>query len=158
MDPADLSRRARARTLLLDTNLLLVVVPGGFDRRLVGRGRLDQFTLEHVDYLRDLFASARGRLATPHVLTEVSNLAMSETPKAAHPYLLREFAAVLGTMAERFTTAAALSGSPVYAGLGLTDAAIADATDVLVVSIDRRLCGALLDLGTETVNFNHVRF
>ena len=65
-----------ARALLVDTNLLLVLLVGSVDRAHVARfTRTRQYDEQDFDYLLALIAGYQERVVTPHILTELSNLA-----------------------------------------------------------------------------------
>ena len=66
----------RSRTLLLDTNLLLLLFIGGKDTLLIPKSKnLSEYTEDDYDLLAEIVNSSFDRLVTtPHIMTEVSNL------------------------------------------------------------------------------------
>lgn len=68
----------RGKSVLLDSNLLLVLLTGTVEPHLLGRfKRVSGYTLDDFDLLVHLVNSFSSLLNTPHILTEVSNLANS---------------------------------------------------------------------------------
>jgi len=68
--------RHRGKSILLDSNLLLVFLVGAFDSRLFGRfARVSDYTLEDYHLIVRLLSSFRVLVITAPTLTEVSNLA-----------------------------------------------------------------------------------
>src|SRR6266481_2713988 len=77
-DLDELIRRHASNGVLIDANLLLLHVVGAHDRRLVSTfKRLSAFAPEDLDTLVAVTRHFRSILVTPHILTEVSNLAGS---------------------------------------------------------------------------------
>lgn len=66
-----------ARGLLLDTNLLLLYGIGTFSREHVKKlKRTRQYDLEDYDWLRRFTQPFHRIITTPHILAELSNLAI----------------------------------------------------------------------------------
>jgi len=55
----------QGRELLVDTNLLLLGVVGNFDYRLIGRKRLEAFTVQDLNLLNLLVSRAKRLITTP---------------------------------------------------------------------------------------------
>lgn len=148
------------RPILLDTNLLVLAVVGRFDRRLIGRKRLDVYTPEDFALLEQTIEPYSRNLTTPHVLVEVSNLAGQCVPKSRHREF-REFleSFVIPALDEHWTPASQLCTTDVFLRLGLADAAICQLADeqTFVLSIDAELCSVLWGRGVNVVSFNHLR-
>lgn len=61
--------------VVIDANLLVLLVVGAVDRRLVGKHRrVRSFEPEDYDLLLDLLQAPQPAVVTPNTLTEVSNL------------------------------------------------------------------------------------
>jgi hypothetical protein len=102
-------------------------------------------------------------LTTPHILTEVSNLANS-LPTHKKVGWFSFYAALLETqqrkpgIRERWMPAADLAQMPEFAAFGITDAALARlSSEALVVTEDYRLSGALRSQGISVLNFRDLR-
>jgi rRNA-processing protein FCF1 len=149
----------RGRDLLIDTNLLLLAVVGNFDHRLVGRERLDAFTIQDLQQLNSIIEQAKQLITTPGILTETSNLAAQMINKTRIPELFYRLRVYIQALNERYETSALISGQPIFLRFGLTDAAIIHIAKngLLVLTGDRALAGYLAKNGIDVVNFNHLR-
>lgn len=110
------------------------------------------------DLLTGILGRARRVVVTPHVLTEVSNLAgqlTGDLGRAAFEALARftpEFVEVSEASAE-------IVQEPLFARLGLTDAAVVRAARgvLTVLTDDQALYTALAYAGVRVYNFAHLR-
>ena len=145
--------------VLLDANLLLLVVVGGFDPALIGRKRLAEYTAADLRRLTGLIAPFARTLTTPHLLAEVSNLADQCVPRDRWPTFRGYLADVYGRLDERWVPAVELGRTPAFARLGLADAAIAHLADgrTLVLSVDAQLCNLLVAVGVTAQNYLRLR-
>ena len=143
--------------LLIDTNLLLLIIAYNFDSSLIGRRRLDNFTLEQGEFLKEFIADFPRILTTPHILAEVSNLADSCVPKGRHRAFRIFFSKAINRLEEQWTGAAALSQLEAFRRLGLTDAAIVQLANkrTKVITIDLELYQMLVAAEVPAENFNH---
>jgi predicted nucleic acid-binding protein len=148
------------RAILLDANLLLLVAIGKFDKSLIGRKRLDGYTHRDFDLLRALVDPFTRNLTTPHLLTEISNLADHSLAKNQH-HRFRKFLAeeIFSNLDEHWISAKELSQTNEFHQLGLADAAICRLADerIRVLSVDAALCNVLWGRGVDVRNFNHLR-
>lgn len=115
----------RASTLVIDTNLLLVLLVGAQDRNQVPRfKRTSKYTVEDYDHLANYVAGFRRVVVTPNVLTEVSNLAgqLSEPLRSRVLAQLGVFAATQA--AERYIPSSEAVKERDFRRLGLADATI----------------------------------
>lgn len=151
--------RYRRRGVLVDANLLLLKFVGDcFPAVIESFKRTRQFTVADYRTLRDLLRPFARVVTTPHILTEVSNLAghIDERRRAA---LFDVFAAGLGTLSEESVAGVEVSAKPEFRWLGLTDAVIATIARVnlLVVTVDLQLFSHLEKRRIPALNFNHLR-
>jgi hypothetical protein len=81
---SELVTRHRGGGVLVDTNLLLLLFVGGYDRGLVERfpRTADRFVSVDYDTLAGLLSGFRQIVTTPHILTETSNLIGQLTGRA----------------------------------------------------------------------------
>jgi len=115
---------SRRKFLLLDSNLLLLLLLGSLDIRLIASfKRLSSFTLSDFRLLRDL--SQSFKIATSaHVLTEVSNLAKDLPPRQKQlvfPYI----ASRIQYLREDIVGAQELVTRQEFVPFGLTNTALA---------------------------------
>ena len=76
LDAVGLIEKHRTNGLLIDTNLLVLFLVGKTNKsRILSFQRTQAYTLEDLELLERLVEQFRTLITTPHVLTEVSNLA-----------------------------------------------------------------------------------
>lgn len=151
----------KCKTLLLDTNLLLLYLVGGKNPKLLeGARRLNSYTEEDFDLLVE-FIDVNGftqLVSTPHILTEASNLIGIERDslKTLGREAIKEYVQHCNEITHNACT---LVDEPQFSRLGLTDIAIrlASGLPVFVLTADLPLYLHLAEEGVEVVNFNHIR-
>lgn len=151
--------RYRSAGVLVDTNLLLLYFVGAFDRHQISRfKRTAQFNGEDFDLLVDFLGRFSRVATTPHILTEVSNLA-GQLHDAAKHGVLERLKAGLALLDEQFAPAGEISSHTSFARFGITDSAILHHARgrYLVLTDDFRLSQYLLHEGLDVINFNHLR-
>jgi rRNA-processing protein FCF1 len=146
-------------TLLIDTNLLLVLLVGDQDRLQVPRfKRTSRFTPEDYDLLAEFVAAFREVVITPNVLTEVSNLAgqLREPLRTQVFDRLGDFASQAG---ERYVPSREVVEEHDFARFGLTDLSVVLAARerFAVLTDDLGLYLRLMEDDVHVVNFNHLR-
>ena len=144
--------------VVLDSNLLLLHWCAGFDPFLVKSfKRLNEFELEDIYILEDLLLAQGELRTTPHVLTEVSNLA-NALPSWRKADWATHVLDKVKLIPEFHELAAMILSDIHWAEFGLTDAALSRlASDHLIVTIDWRLASSLQMRGLAALNFKHLR-
>jgi hypothetical protein len=159
LDARALIQKHRARGVLVDTNLLVLLLVGTVNRqRILDFKRTQDFTIEDFDLLAHLVNWFGKLVSTPHVLSQVSDLAVLRGKELnAIRRLLRSI--VQGKIEEIYDPGVRLVGHDVFERLGLTDAAVSAVCSrgTLVLTADVELQLALQGLGGDALNFNHVR-
>jgi len=156
--------RNAGKDVLLDSNLLLLFVSGSVDFAVLSRfKRVSRYSPDDYELLARLLSSFRRLITTPHILTEVSNLANS-LPGNMKARWFEKFASlvtVTGEMPhidEEWIPADRLARLPEFIVFGITDAALSlVALKVLVVTEDYRLSGVLRSRDLPVLNFNDLR-
>lgn len=157
-DARDLLRKYARRGLLVDTNLLLLLFLGTYDRRQIDtNSRLQAYTQKDFELLVDVLSNFQPLVTTSNILTEVSNLSNAIPEKSCEAYF-SAFASRLRLLEEQHVASSTALQSR-WARFGLTDAGIATIAKnrYLVITDDFRLSGALQNDGIDTLNFNHLR-
>ncbi|WP_313057767.1 hypothetical protein [Stutzerimonas nitrititolerans] len=148
------------KTVLIDTNLLLVLVVGWFDPKLLtAHKNTCMYRIEDFELLCLYIEGYDKIVVTPNTLTEVSNL----ISQIGRPYKtsLRAF---LGEFCEKtlecYVPSSSVGKLPQMVSLGLTDAAIlgVDIPIDLFLTADLDLYLAGLERGLPIENFTHIRF
>lgn len=152
-------RRSKKR-LLIDTNILLLYVVGSLGlERIARHKRTAKFTIQDYQLLQKVLREFGGIVATPNVLTEVSDL-LSQTDKETKAKLLALFAVrVVPDLEEQYVRSREAAEMIEFLRLGLTDATILSLPkkDLTVLTDDLHLYLALQRRGIDAVNFNHLR-
>jgi rRNA-processing protein FCF1 len=158
LDTLGLIEKHRANGLLIDTNLLILYLVGRTNkRRILTFKRTQTYAIEDFDLLERFISNFNKLITTPHVLTEVSNLA------SLHGKELRAlrgaFRSLVEQMKEFFDESQSVVADASFDRLGLTDAAIAmiGRHNLLVLTDDLDLHTLLLRRGVDALNFNHIR-
>lgn len=154
--------RYRNRGVLVDTNLLMLLLVGAYDRDQVERTRRirDKFRAEDFDILAAVLGQFETRVTTPHILTETSNLLAQQLSGYVKKEVFAIFARLVSTdWHERREASSTLVNVTAFSWLGLTDIAIADAArdSYLVLTEDALLANHLGRLQVDVLNFTHLR-
>ncbi len=155
MNPAELLlTRYRGKRVLLDANLLLLYLIGSFQRERVELfKRTEGFSLAEFDLLVVLLREFSTLVTTPHILTEVSNLANSLPGNIKQPWY-SFFASQVAQYLEVYTPASELCSESCFNPFGIADASVQSiAADTLVLTDDFRLSGYFSNVGISTINF-----
>lgn len=157
-DPAKQLQMYRTRGVVVDSNLLLLLFIGSYERsKIRTSSRLAQFSEDDYEILLRVLEPFRLIVTTPNILTEVSNLS-GGIPEGEKEAYFTAFAARLSLLDEQHVgSAAALTNR--WAKFGLTDAVIATIAKnkYLVLTDDFRLSQSLNADGIHALNFNHLR-
>jgi hypothetical protein len=142
---------------LLDANLLLLFWCAGFDRRLVGSfKRLNCFCEQDVELLQAVLTLFPTLRTTPHVLTEVSNLANS-LPQWRKEAWVEYFARSVEALPEQWIQAREIATDPIFR-LGITDACLCRlASSHVILTIDFPLSNYLESRNLNVINFDRLR-
>lgn len=144
--------------VVLDSNLLLLHWCSTFDPMLLRNyKRLSQFEPNDILTLNDALGLMGQLATTPHVLTEVSNLANS-LPSWQKRAWGAHFANAIKVISENYQPASELLKDEVVNEFGITDAALANlAADHVILTTDGRLVAFLQARKLAAVDFNHLR-
>ena len=141
----------------IDANLLVLLVVGSVDRRLIATHRRTQiFTPEDYDRLFRIIETLDRVFVTPNTLTETSNL-------LADPQDTRflDRVRILIEKSEEIVVASATAArNRAFTRLGLTDAALLEVVSAErpLITVDLELYSAALAKGEEAaVNFTHLQ-
>ena len=159
IDPSTIVRY-KTRGILVDSSLLTVYLVGTFDRRSLVNCRAikSSFTEPEFRLLSGIIRQFDIIVTTPHVLTEVSNLA-GKLPSALHARFRTFFAGMIKQLAEQNISAIAIASAPGFVRFGIADTAIRLIAPgrYLVLTEEVALYADLSAKGVDVVNFSHVR-
>jgi len=159
LDARALIEKHRAKGVLVDTNLLVLFLVGTVNRqRITNFKRTGDFSIEDYELLARLIAWFGKLIATPHVLTQVSDLTdLAGNELVASRKLFKKL--VIEQIEETYDGSRLLVADSCFDHFGLTDAAIATVCSrgVLVLTTDLRLHLMLQERNIDALNFNHIR-
>lgn len=146
------------RPLILDSNLLLLLWCARFDPKLLRTfKRLQAFEPPDMWLLEELVPLFRSIHTTPHILTEVSNLANSLPEWRKQEWALF-FSENVRTLKEEWIEAGVVGADRDAMPFGLTDAVLVNLSgSYVILTADRRLAGQIAKRRLAVINFNHVR-
>lgn len=156
--------RHRGKNILLDTNLLLVFLTGEIGVQFFERfDRVSKYTIQDYELIVQILSSFRVLVTTPHILTEVSNLANKLSGSYRRDWYANLAAFVMSDeqeigVRETWVPAKRLAALPEFLDFGITDSAVGElVSNALVVTDDFRLSGALRNKGIDVLNFKELR-
>lgn len=159
LDALALIEKHRAKGVLVDTNLLVLLLVGTVNKqRIPNFKRTEDFTIEDYELLVRLIQWFGKLIATPHVLSQVSDLTdLSGKERTAVRELFKSL--VVQDIEESYDESRVLVGDPAFIRFGLADAAIAAVCSrgILVLTSDVQLQLALQVRNIDALNFNHIR-
>ena len=159
-DPLEeMLNRHLGKSVLIDTNILLLLFVGGFDRTLITSfKRTAVYTADDFDLLLNLLTLIPRVVTTPHVLAEVNSLS-GQLGEPKRTEYFQFFAEQLELLDERYVRSDAAAKSEWFAKIGLTDSGIlaASADGLLVLTDDFRFGHFLALSDVDTINFNYLR-
>lgn len=147
------------RSVLIDTNILLLLIVGMYDKQLIEQHkRTNTFVIEDYDLLTEYIGQYQTWWVTSHSLAEVSNL-LRQTHKQQIKGLMLCFSDLCTVLKESHIGKNALFRDNLYIRLGITDTGIVlkAKTVSCVLTVDFGLYNELLQKGYYSVNFNHLR-
>lgn len=152
-----LLKRFRGKPAILDTNLLLLHWCTDFDPELIHSfKRLTGFFEEDISLLNETLKTFSVLQTTPHVLTEVSNLANS-LPQWRKGAWAEHFKSKIAVLSENWIEAKEIALEPAF-WLGLTDAGLCKLAETnVILTIDFPLSNYLESKKLNVINFNHLR-
>ncbi len=153
-----LIEKHRRHGLLIDSNLFVLWVVGTTNPSRIARfSRTQKYSVEDFRLLEALIDQFQQIVTSPHVLTEVSNLATIEQPELRR--LRSNFFEIVQRTQEVYEESRSVFADDAFPKLGLTDAAIRRiaARPVLVLTDDLPLYHYLSTAGLDAINFNHIR-
>jgi hypothetical protein len=146
------------KSVTLDSNLLLLDWCCSFDPALLNSfNRLNNFAPRDAMLLSEVLKLFPGQWTTPHILTEVSNLANS-LPGWIKDNWFEFFSKQIRLLPESYGPSSKLASDPIAIRFGLTDAALARlASTHFVLTADWPLSGLLESRHLPVLNFNYIR-
>lgn len=145
------------KQVIVDSGLLLLLAVGLTDSKLIAKHkRTRSFEIEDFELLVSVLGRFDKVVVTPHIVTEVSNLA-SQTDQTTAMRIRATLAALLEVQEERYGASQLTVQHKHFLRLGITDCAILDLTssEMPLITVDLELYLAAAKEGA--VNFHYLR-
>lgn len=158
LDARALVKKHQGKGALVDSNLFVLLLVGAVNKHRIPKfKRTQSFTVEDFDLLTRLIDWFGKLIATPHVLSQASDLTDLRDKELLE--VRKKFRLIVEQIEESYDPSRLLVVDPVFERLGLADAGIAKVCSrgVLVVTSDLDLQLAVERRGADALNFNHVR-
>jgi len=153
-------RQMASRGLLVDTNLFLLYGVGLFDKNLITQfKRTNKYTIEDFELVSGIASQSARLITTPHILTEVSNLALGR-PRDRRQGFLETFVSLIQRTHELHVEKDVIVTTSAFRSYGITDAGVVELAQrerYLVFTDDFPLAGYLQNRKLPVLNFNHLR-
>lgn len=144
------------KAVAIDTNLLILLIVGTTSRYYIARHkRCAMFELEDFDFLIRLLITA-DVISTPNTLTEASNL-LRQIDEPARSEIGLVFQAYIRGARECYVESSNAIKRKEFIRLGLTDAALLQLEDVVILTADLDLYLAACRDKRPAVNFFHLK-
>ena len=147
-------------SVLIDTNLLLLLIVGLYDRNLISvhKRTNNTFVPEDFDLLVESINGYNILWVTSHCLAEVSNLIRQTNEKQAKE-LMAFFSAFIAKAKETHISKEIIFKNGISTRLGVADTGIIIKSKrvTCVFTVDFDLYNEILNRGYKAVNFNHLR-
>jgi hypothetical protein len=147
------------KQIIIDTNLLVLLIVGLTDCRLIGKHkRTRSFEVADYDLLVNALSMYDEIVVTPHILTETSNL-IAQTAESVASSLRITLSELLKTQREEFEPSFDVIKHNSFLRLGLTDSAIMRLVEknIPLITVDLDLYLAAEKHHPNVVNFTHLR-
>ncbi len=144
--------------ILVDSNILLLLFIGTYDRALISKFKRTQtFDEQDFETLVDLLVNFGAIHTTAHVLAEVSNLSWSLPARLIEDYA-QHFIQTIHRLSEHHMLGVEIVEHEIFPKLGLSDAYLAAlASRYLLLTDDWALSNFVAIAGGDVINFNHLR-
>lgn len=155
----DLLQRHANSGVLIDTNILILLVLGSYDKKQIEVfKRTRVFVVEDYDTLVSFVGHFAQIITTPNIITEASNI-LGQLPENIKFGAFNKLKDLIYILKEEYVTSKNASSSPEFIRFGVTDATILAVSQVpyLVLTDDFRLSQYLQSKGVDVINFNHIR-
>lgn len=149
--------------VLLDTNLLVLLIVGLVDPKMIDtHKRLSAYTKEDFTLLVGILDTCKNIIASPHILAETSNLASNGSYGEIEEKIFLALKGIL--LQEKFieihTGASEISSKDGFLTFGLSDIGLLETLNkkYVLLTDDFRLSGYAEKMSFEVLNFNHIRY
>ncbi len=144
---------------IVDANLFVLMIVGELRPDIIGnQRRVKEYTINDFYLLRDILSGFKKLVATPNVLTEVSNLIGEGNSEIIENVNLL-FKRYVIEISEFFKASADAANDEYFQALGLADTTLKLLAQerYLLITVDHKLANIVDSCGYDVINFNHFR-
>jgi hypothetical protein len=154
----DMIAKHRKNGVLIDTNLLLLLVVGIYDRRRIESfKRTSKYSVKDFQRVGGIANEFETLWTTPNIMTEVDNLGR-QLESREWPNFSRALESLVLKMREEYKPTSELVTQAQYTRLGVADCAVLRlTTPFLLISDDLGLYMEAQRIGMDAVNYTHIR-
>ena len=158
MFPDALFEKYKSKGVLIDSNLLLLLAVGFYRRQRVETfKRTRRYSVDDFNLMWRVLGYFERCITTPNILTEVNNLMRNLDDRELNP-AAAAFSKLIAELFEVYVPSSEAVSHAAFPQFGLTDCITVAATqDVLVITDDLPLFGALSGFGRDALNISHIR-
>lgn len=156
---AQLIRKYKRNGLIIDTNLLILIIVGSFDPKIIPRfKRTSKYLEDDFSLMINFIKFFDNIITTPNILTETCNLSLNLNFETENG-LYRTFAKIIYSLRENYVTSIDLPKENAFFQFGISDSAIIELCKQgrLLLTDDFPLYGYVTAQGMDAINFNHIR-
>ena len=153
------------KSIILDTNLLILLVVGTTDLNLIAKHKnCNSYTIDDFEALRLYLEKTKAIriIVTPNTLTETSNLLAqtNELDKKRVLHRLKTFTKNKMFFYEDFITSSQAMDRDEFEQLGLTDSVLLELSnsEALLLTADNKLHSAALNKKYLAANFGYIKY
>lgn len=151
------SAEIRNNAIIVDSNLLLLVLIGLFDKRSITSfsERLSRYSIEDYDYLISLLKN-KIIVITPNIITEISNLSWKFKRRKEFFGFLQNY---IPSLSENYIQSSCIVIKDTFVKFGITDATIIELSKqgITTLTDDFDLFYYLSNLSYSAINFTQLR-
>jgi hypothetical protein len=155
-----LIRKYKSNGVIIDTNLLLLLIVGYYDKEFISQHRrLSKYDVKDFEWLVSFIRHFNKIIITPHILTELSNLSFTMSEPKLNEYL-KILIDILRDFNEESLNLKKILNLDLLLKLGVTDSAyieIAKEKKYLVITDDFDSFVNMVKIKIDAINYNYIK-
>jgi hypothetical protein len=155
-----LIKKYKSKGIIIDTNLLLLLIVGQYDKNFIPQHRrLEKYEIIDFEWLINFIKHFKKIIITPHILTELSNLSFTMSEPKLSDYIKR-FVFILKSFTEENLSLSNILSLDLLPELGVTDSAFIDIAknkNYLVITDDLNAYVNMEKQKIDAINYTYVK-
>jgi hypothetical protein len=154
--PSFLINKYRSKGIVVDTNLMVLLAVGNYDRaRISTFKRTQKYNLPIFHAVASVLTRFERRYTTPCVVTELDNLSRN-LPEREWAAISESLHRIVSTFIEIYTDSLLLLRDPMHSAIGVADCSMAVIPDILIFTDDLPFATRMEQQGREVLNLSHL--